>query len=123
MEKKTINELLLKNADKPTDIFPWGSLEWFTRRSLNGADMTLGFCRINPKMENQVHSHPNCDEVLYVLSGSIIHRLNGEEIPMSAGDSLFIPQDVVHNAFNMSDDKEAVLSIAFTTGDRKTVNE
>ena len=120
MEKA--KELLLKKADIQTDLFPWGRLEWYARKSINGANMTLGFCHINPKMENAMHSHPNCDEVLHVLKGSIIHRLNGEELLMNEGDSLFIPQNAVHNAFNSSE-SEVVLSIAFTTGERRTVNE
>jgi quercetin dioxygenase-like cupin family protein len=118
---RDINKLLLKKADIQTDAFPWGRLEWYARKSLNGADITLGFCHIKPKMENAMHSHPNCDEVLYVVEGSIIHRLDGREIAMEKGDSLFIPQDAVHNAFNAGD-SDAVLSIAFTTGDRKTLS-
>ena len=115
-----IEKLLVKKADIQTDLFEWGCLEWYSRDNLNGADMTLGFCYINPQMENTMHSHPNCDEVLYVVEGSIIHRFNGEEIAMSAGDSLLIPKDVIHNAFNTGDNM-AVLSIAFTTGNRMTV--
>jgi len=68
-----------------------------------------------------MHSHPNCDEVLYVVEGKITHRLNGVELPMSAGDSLLIPKGAIHNAYNTGE-KEAVLSIAFTTGTRETVN-
>jgi len=95
MKKNFINELLLKKDDIQTDVFPWGRLEWYARKSVNGADITLGFCYIKPKMENAMHSHPNCDEVLYVVEGLIAHRLNGEEIEMHEGDSLFIPQDAV----------------------------
>jgi quercetin dioxygenase-like cupin family protein len=104
-----------------TDAFPWGKLEWYARESLNGASMTLGRCYIKPKMENAMHTHPNCDEVLYVVKGSVLHRLDGEEAEMNEGDSLFIPQGAVHNAFNPGND-EVLLAIAFTSGDRKTLN-
>ena len=117
-----IKELLLKKENMQTDIFPWGKLEWYARKSLNGTDITLGFCHINPKTENAMHLHPNCDEVLYVIEGSITHRLNGEEITMNAGDSLLIPQGAAHNAFN-TENKEVILSIAFTTGNRETIQE
>ena len=123
MEKeKNPADKLLKKADIQSDLFPWGKLEWYARKNLNGTDITLGFCYINPKMENAMHSHPNCDEVLYVVKGSIIHRLNGEELAMNEGDSLLITQGAVHNAFNTGS-TEAVLSIAFTTGNRETMNE
>ena len=119
MEKISIEKQLLRKVNIQTDKFPWGRLEWFARKGLNGADMTLGTCYINPGMENTMHSHPNCDEVLYVLKGSIIHRLNGEEVKMNEGDSLFIPKNAAHNAINTGTD-DAVLSIAFDTGDRQT---
>ena len=119
MSKKSIKEQLLKKAERETDFFPWGKLEWFARRTLNGADMTLGFCYINPRMENAMHIHPNCDEVLGVVEGTIIHRLDGEEVEMHEGDSLFVPQGAMHNAHNPTD-KVVVLSIAFPTGDRQT---
>ena len=121
MSEKSVKELLLKKADIVTDVFPWGKLEWYARESINGAEVTLGYCHIKSKMENAVHIHPNCDEILYVLKGAIIHRLDGEEIEMNEGDSLFIPKDAVHNAFNPGNE-DVLLSIAFTTGDRKTVN-
>ena len=117
-----IQKLLLKKENIQTDIFPWGKLEWFARKKLNNAEMTLGTCYINPGMENVIHFHPNCNEVLYVLEGTIIHRLNGEEVEMNQGDSLYIPKGTIHNAFN-KDSTDAVLSIAFDSGDRQTENE
>jgi len=122
MSEKTIGELLLRKTDTVVDPFPWGRLEWYARKSLNGTNITTGFCYLDPKMENAMHSHPNCDEILCVLEGSIIHRLNGEEIEMNKGDSLVIPQGAVHNALNTSD-QETVMSIVFTAGDRETVSE
>ena len=122
MDKKPIGDLCLRKAERLVDMFPWGRLEWYASGNINGGDITLGYCYLNPKMENATHFHLNCDEVLCVVDGSIIHRLGGEEIAMNEGDALFIPQGVVHNARNAGN-KEAVLSIAFTTGDRKTANE
>ena len=115
------NNLPLKKADIPTDVFPWGRLEWFARRTLNGLDITLGFCHLSHGRENSHHIHPNCDEVLFVVKGSIIHRIGEDEIPMGEGDSLLIPKGVPHSAKNIGD-FDAVLSISFTNGDRQTVN-
>jgi len=114
-------ELLVKKGDIQVDHFPWGRLEWFARQTLNGAKITLGFCHIKPGMNNPLHFHPNCDEVLHVLEGSILHQLGDESIPMNPGDSLLIPKDVAHNARNVGE-TEAVMSIAFDTGDRQTTH-
>jgi len=114
-------EFLLKKENMPVDSFEWGCLEWFARESLNGMEITLGLCNILPGMENPLHYHPNCDEVLYVIAGSIIHQLDGESIVMNAGDSLLIQKGKKHNAHNTGT-APAVCSIAFTTGKRETVH-
>ena len=115
-----MNATLLKKEEMPADEFPWGSLQWFARNSLGNPAITLGFCRIKPGLENAPHYHPNCDETLHVLSGKIIHRVDGHEVEMNAGDTINIPANVPHNAKNIGAET-AVLSIAFTTGDRQTV--
>jgi quercetin dioxygenase-like cupin family protein len=119
METKSANALLLKKEKIQIDVFEWGRLEWHARKNIDGGDITLGFCHIYPGMENAMHFHPNCDEVLHVIQGAIIHRFNGEEINMNEGDTLVIPKGTNHNAYN-NGDAQALLSIAFNTGERQT---
>ena len=102
-----------------TELFNWGRLKWYARKNINNINITLGLCYINPGMENTLHFHPNCDEILFVIQGNIIHRLDGEELEMGPGDSLLIPQGAVHNAYNCGN-TEAFFSIAFTAGERQT---
>ena len=50
--------------------------------------------------ENPPHYHPNCEELIYVLSGQCDHQLGDAVHPLKAGDLLRIPTGVVHCARN-----------------------
>ncbi len=115
--------LLLPQADALVQPQPWGKLEWFASRDLgNTSFLTLGIATINPGKENPLHRHPNCDEVLHVLQGTIMNRVGDKEYEMHAGDTVTIPEGTPHNARNIGKD-DAVLSIAYNTPDRIAVGE
>lgn len=102
---------------------PWGRLVWMIASRLgNSETMTFGRCYIDPGEENHRHLHPNCDEVIHLLHGSIEHSFDEQTIAMRAGDTLSIPAGVVHNARNVGDD-EAAFVIVFSSADRQTISE
>ena len=102
---------------------PWGRLEWMVSGALgNSATMTVGRCYIRPGEQNPRHYHPNCDEVLHVLQGTIEHSVDGDRITMGAGDTISIPSGALHNARNIGAD-EAIFVISFSAPDRQTVGE
>ncbi len=101
----------------------WGHLEWMVSGELgNSSTMTVGRCYILPGRENPRHYHPNCDEVLHVLTGTIEHSFDDQTIEMSAGDTISIPSGVLHNARNVGAD-EAVFVISFSSAEREVVGE
>lgn len=111
------NEISVNKTD-------WGELKWFASRELgNSETMTMGLCVIAPGYENPRHSHPNCDELLHVLSGRIRHTFeNGGVTEMVPGDTISVPPNVVHNAANIGDEAARLL-ICFSNAERKTVGE
>ena len=88
----------------------------------NSETMTVGRCYIDVGQANPRHYHPDCDEVLHVLEGSIEHSADDETVRMGPGDTISIPQGVVHNATNVGD-SQAVFVIAFSSADRTAVGE
>lgn len=98
-----------------------GDLTWLASRELgNSAEMTVGRAVVRAGMANPRHYHPNCEEVLHVLEGTIIHTIGDREIELSAGDTITIPAQVVHNARNPGE-KDALLFICFSAANRQTV--
>ena len=112
--------VLLKKEDMQANDFNGGKVEYYANKELTGTDYTLGFCTISPGGQNPLHYHPNSDETLHVIKGKIIHSVKDENIEMTAGDTIMISAGIAHNARNIGDE-EAVLAIAFSTGERKAV--
>ena len=89
----------------------------------NSAHITSGKCIIKPGRENPLHSHPNCDEVLVVQQGTIMHTIEGgQEVKLGPGDVITLPAGLPHKARNISD-VDAILSIAFSSAERQTKSE
>jgi quercetin dioxygenase-like cupin family protein len=99
----------------------WGHLVWMVAGRLgNSATLTVGRCNIEPGQANPRHYHPNCDEVLHVLEGTIEHSAGDEIVPMGPGDTISIPAGTVHNARNVGD-TTAVFVISFSSADRQVI--
>jgi quercetin dioxygenase-like cupin family protein/type 1 glutamine amidotransferase len=115
--------VVLPRAEALTEPQPWGKLEWFASRALgNSTSMTTGLATISVGKSNPVHRHPNCDEVLHVIQGHIMHRVGEQEYEMWAGDTVTIPEGTLHSARNMGTE-DALLSISFSTPDRISIGE
>ena len=101
--------------------FSWGVINWGMGKEIDrDAEQTFGTVCINPGQENPRHYHPNCEELLYVLTGSCKHSLGDEVFHLGQGELIRIPAGVVHNALN--DGLEPLRAvISFSDGNRKTV--
>ncbi|MFI5379735.1 MAG: cupin domain-containing protein [Tepidisphaerales bacterium] len=116
--------IVSRPADYRTVSQSWGQLTWFVSADQGNCDsMTVGEATLKPGMESPRHVHPNCDEVLHVIKGTILHSLeDGKQVKMSAGDTVTIPKGIAHNARNIGAD-DAVMIISFSSAQRKVVNE
>lgn len=112
---------VLSADDARVETFEWGTLQWLCNGNLShGAEQTVGLCHIHPGHRNPVHFHPNCEEILYMISGSGQHSYDDEFINLSPGSTIRIPAGVKHNMANVGSEPIVCL-IAFSTGDRQTV--
>ncbi len=55
------------------------------------------------------HKHPG-EEAIYVLFGTIEYEIDGKWVTVKAGDSLFVPDGVVHAARNTGTEPAAELA-------------
>ncbi|CAG7629939.1 cupin domain-containing protein [Paenibacillus allorhizosphaerae] len=115
---------VVTNSEIPVHKEDWGTLQWLiSGRGGTSETMTIGRVTFNPGRGNPQHMHPNCTEVLHVVSGVIRHTLpGGEMVVMNPGDSIVIPQGVWHHAENMQD-TEAVVMVVFDSAWRDTIGE
>ena len=109
-----VTQLSLEKSD-------WGTLQWICNEKLMpGSAQTVGLATIFPGKHNPVHYHPNCEEVLYVISGQGLQSYDGDTILLKAGMTVRIPAKVKHNMVNTGTEPLRTL-VSFSSGDRQTV--
>jgi mannose-6-phosphate isomerase-like protein (cupin superfamily) len=108
-------------AELPVEKSPWGTLQWICNAKLSpGALQTLGLAQVYPGKTNVLHYHPNCEEVLHVISGRGIQTVDGSAIELKAGMTVRIPAGSKHSLANPNSESLLTL-ISFSAGDRQTV--
>lgn len=116
------NNPISRGADGEFVTTSWGELNWkITAESMNGAEMTFGTCFIKPGERNALHSHPDCEEILYVVSGACEHKLGDATYRLEAGDAIRIPRKVRHWARALGTEPLFAL-IVFSSGTRTAIN-
>lgn len=94
-----LNSLYKRVSNLIPEQFDWGQITWLIRGITDpGAQQTVGLCHINPGASNPLHYHPNCEEVLYVISGSCIKLVGDKSFAMKTGDVVRIPKGQNHRA-------------------------
>ena len=101
--------------------FPWGAIKWLCNDEIDSeAEMTFGLVFLNVGESNPLHLHPNCEELLYILSGECSHRLGDDTFEMRAGSMIRIPRGVKHNAVNTGW-QPVTMIVCYSAADRQTV--
>jgi quercetin dioxygenase-like cupin family protein len=115
--------VVTRAADRQVIEQTWGRITWYASGPLgNSETMTVGEAVIKPGQENPRHYHPNCDEILHVVRGRILHSMGTQQVEMTVGDTVSIPTGVRHNARNIGTE-DAVLAISFSSAHREVIGE
>lgn len=109
-----------KIIDEPVQHLSWGHLSWLIgAKQMPGAEQTMGVVTIYPGKRNALHKHPNCEELLYVVSGECDHKLGDEIFHLTPGSVICIPRGVPHWA-RCTSAEALVAVISFSSPDRQT---
>jgi quercetin dioxygenase-like cupin family protein len=114
---------IIRKADAKVHTTPWGRLEWMVGSGEADYGMTFGRVTFKPGENNPAHLHPNCDEILFVVSGTIEHSIpEGGTTVLNAGDAILLPRNKFHRARNVGKD-DAVCVVVFNSAHREIVHE
>ena len=103
-----------------SEKFPWGEIRWIWNSKIDeNAEQTLGHVAINPGERNTAHAHPNCEELLYVLTGECDHWIGDEKYHLEPGMTISIPRGPEHYAEVTSSEPFSAL-IFYSSPDRET---
>ena len=106
-------------ATGTTTVTDWGKICWLIGSAETpGAEQTFGVVTIMPGKRNPLHVHPNCEEILYVMSGKCDHKLGDEVYPLTPGEAIRIPRGIQHWA-KCTSVVPLVAVIAFSSLDRQ----
>jgi quercetin dioxygenase-like cupin family protein len=102
--------------------YGFGNIRWLMSSQIDkDAAQTFGVVTIEAGQRNMLHSHPNCEEILYVLSGACDHIVGNKKLALRPGDLIRVPAGVPHQAIvTSSEPLRAVIS--YSSGDRKVIN-
>ncbi len=90
----------------------WGILRWLSLPELTAAKQLVVIeVSLLPGHGHDFHKHPQQEEVIYVIEGTVEQWLEGEKRNLLPGDSIFIPADTVHASFNVSSENVKLLAI------------
>ncbi len=64
-----------------------------------------------PGKGHDFHRHPNQEEVIYVLEGSIEQWIEREHRLLGPGDGVLIPPGAVHASFNVGDARARIVAV------------
>jgi quercetin dioxygenase-like cupin family protein len=114
-----IDDLTTRAGDADRVDFEWGHILWLDGAALTGGEgLTVGRVTIESGKANAEHSHPNCNEALYLLSGRLRHSLGDAATVLEPGDLLHIPRGERHAAESVGTG-DAVAVIAYDAADRE----
>jgi quercetin dioxygenase-like cupin family protein len=73
--------------------------------------LLVGLNAFEPGQEHALHAHAGQDKVYHVIEGEGLFLLEGQQLPMRAGDVLVAPEGVAHGVRNHGDGRLLVLAI------------
>jgi len=85
---------------------------WLTRPELTGAkDLQVCEATLPAGEGHAFHTHPELEEMIYVLAGEVEQWVEKEKRILKPGDAAHIPAGVVHATFNVSKADATILAI------------
>jgi oxalate decarboxylase/phosphoglucose isomerase-like protein (cupin superfamily) len=92
---------IVKPQDTETQMFDWGTVNWLSEPLVTGTkSFSVGFVVIEVGQGHLRHSHPDAEEVLYVISGEGEQMVGNIRQPISPGMLIHIPPSVDHETLN-----------------------
>jgi len=99
-------------SETEAEILDWGRLRWLCNPPSTGAkDLTVIDVTLLPGKGHNFHKHPDQEEVILCIAGSVEQWVDREKRILAPGDSAFIPAGVVHASFNAGGTEAKVVAI------------
>jgi quercetin dioxygenase-like cupin family protein len=86
------------------------TVRWvFTDQAAGASQVTFNVTSFEAGGAHELHRHPGCEELLYILEGGGTCLTEGGEVPISQGEVCFVPQGEWHGFRNDTDGMTRVI--------------
>lgn len=89
-------------ADVRREQFDWGVIGWRLGPTKGAQHLVVMDVELQPGGGHDFHRHPGQEEIIIVKAGAITQFVGEESAALTAGDSVFVPEGMVHASFNDS---------------------
>lgn len=96
---------------KPADMLRYQPDKMAKVDVASSARLICGLNCFEAGQEQKVHAHPGADKLYYVVEGSGEFSVGGEKRILSAGELLYVPENVEHGVVNASGARLSVLIV------------
>ena len=93
----------MRLADVRREQFDWGVIGWRLVPAQGADHLVVMDVELQGGGGHDFHRHPGQEEVIIVKDGVITQFLGEESSTLAAGDSVFVPEGMVHASFNDSE--------------------
>ena len=90
----------IRLADVRREQFDWGVIGWRLVPAQGADHLVVMDVELQPGGGHDFHRHPGQEEMIIVKEGAIIQFVGEESATLTAGDSVLVPEGVVHASFN-----------------------
>lgn len=102
--------------DHPTVLDPSRHAQWRPDKMgkatlFESPRLLVGLNAFEPGQAHELHAHHGMDKLYHVLEGSGVFLLEGDELPMTAGQLLVAPDGVPHGIRNTGSARLLVLAV------------
>jgi len=86
--------------DVRREQFDWGVIGWRLVPAQGAQHLVVMDVELQPGGGHDFHRHPGQEEMIIVKQGTITQFVEEESATLTMGDSVFVPEGVVHASFN-----------------------
>ena len=87
-------------ADVRREQFDWGVIGWRLVPAQGAKHLVVMDVELQPGGGHDFHRHPGQEEIIIVKQGQITQFVGEQSTSLTPGDSVFVPEGVVHASFN-----------------------
>ena len=107
-----MSKSFITQTERQEEVLDWGTLFRLSGpQKTHAGQLVVIEVNISPGEGHNFHHHPQQEEVIYVISGTIEQWVGQEKRILGPGESAFIPAAGVHASFNIGDSDAKLLAI------------